>query len=95
MSGRRYYLLSTDLFANDEFIFVASFRSVEHTQINARRMHDLAAILAVADIGGARKDAVTARRRIISAVSIMMVSHDETENNDLTSCRSTTLRYCL
>ena len=59
-------------------------------------MHDLAAILAVADNSGASEGAVTARRRIISAVSIMMVSHDETENNDpLTLCRSTTRHYHL
>ena len=77
----------------DEFIFVASFRSVGHTQVNARRMLVLALILAIADQGGAREVAATTRRRIISAVSIVMVSHDETESNDLlTSRRSTTLR---
>ena len=57
-------------------------------------MHDLAAILAVADNGGASEGAVTARRRIISAVSIMMVSHDE-NNDPLTLCRSTTRHYHL
>ena len=53
----------------------------------------LAVILAIASQGGAREIAATARRRIISTVSIMMVSHHETGNSDpLTSCRSTTLR---
>ena len=78
---------------NDKFIFVAPFRSIERTQINARRMLFLVLILALAVQRGTREVAATACWRIISAVSMMMVSHDETENNDLlTSCRSTTLR---
>ena len=97
MPGHRCYLLSIDLFANDKFIFIASFRSVEHTQINARRILLLVLILTIADQVAVSEVAVTARRRIISTVLMMMVSHDDrTENNDpLTSCRSTTLHYYL
>ena len=82
MSGHRYYLLSIELFANDEFVFVASFLSVERTQVNARRLLVLALILAIADQDVVSERAVAARRRIISAVSIMKVSHDENGNND-------------
>ena len=79
MSGRRYCLSGTDLFAMMSLSLFTSFRSVQRTQINARRTLGLAVILAVADKGGAREVAATARRRIISTVSIITVSHDETE----------------
>ena len=62
MSGHRYYLLSIELFANDEFVFVASFLSVERTQVNARRLLVLALIPAIADQDVVSERAVAARR---------------------------------
>ena len=83
---------------NGEFIFVTRpFLSIERTQINARRIIILVVILALAVQGSAIEAALIARLSIVSAaVSMMRVSHDETENNDpLTSRRIPTLRYHL